>query len=101
MEKQYEKNGRDYDHHKRYGRRWQKIRSAYINAHPLCEMCMDEGRYVAAEEVHHKIPLKDGGTNEAENLQSLCRKHHAQVHAQMGTRTHGGVVYEFGDSHHR
>lgn len=62
---------------------------------------MAKGRYVPVEEIHHIVPLKDGGTNEWSNLMSLCRKCHAEIHAEMGTRSHNSTVYEMHGSHHK
>ncbi|MCC8073684.1 MAG: HNH endonuclease [Clostridiales bacterium] len=101
ISQQYERNGRDSHHGKRYGRNWHKIRKAYVNAHPLCERCAENGRYVKVEEVHHIKPLADGGTNEESNLMSLCRKCHAEIHAQMGTRSHNETVYSYDGNKHR
>ncbi len=86
MMKRYEQNDRDPLHSKRYGRNWQSIRKAYVAAHPLSERCAKAGRYVPDEDVHHLKPLRDGGTNDPDNLMSLCRKCHAEVHAEMGDR---------------
>lgn len=101
MVQRYEQQGRDPQHSKRYGQNWQRIRAAYVHSHPLCERCMAQGRYVQVEEVHHIVPLKDGGTNEWSNLMSLCRKCHAEIHAEMGTRSHNSTLYEMNGSHHK
>ena len=76
----YNRFARGYDTHERYGRAWQKIRARYIAAHPLCEKCAEAGRYVKAALVHHVLPLADGGTNDAENLMSLCVACHEKMH---------------------
>ena len=101
VSRQYEQHGRDSHHSKRYGRNWQAIRKAYVHTHPLCERCMKAGRYVPVEEVHHIKPLADGGTNDATNLVSLCHKCHAEIHAEMGTRSHNETVYSYEGDHHR
>lgn len=98
--RQYEQHGRDKNHSKRYGRGWQAIRRAYVQAHPLCERCLKQGRYVKVEEVHHIKPLADSGTNDESNLMSLCRKCHAEIHAELGTRSHNETVYSYDGSHH-
>lgn len=84
--RQYERYGRDPATKKRYGSRWSKIRAAYIAAHPLCEQCLADGRATAAREVHHKVPLSEGGTNATENLQALCKSCHSKIHAERGDR---------------
>lgn len=66
--RRYEKYDRDPAVRRRYGRAWKRIRDSYVQQHPLCEMCQKEGRLVMTEEVHHKIPLSEGGTHARENL---------------------------------
>lgn len=39
-----------------YDRRWRKARLAYLQAHPLCEICQAKGITEPSEVVHHKIP---------------------------------------------
>ena len=39
-----------------YNRAWQKARKAYLEAHPLCVKCLEEGRYVRATVVDHIVP---------------------------------------------
>ena len=82
-----------YDRHqrapasaKRYGHTWQKIRAAYLSAHPLCDMCLAEGKCIAATVVHHRVPLADGGGNDPANLQALCQRCHSSHHARDGSR---------------
>lgn len=66
----------------KYGRPWQKIRNAYIAEHPICEVCHS----ARATEVHHKLPLKCGGTHDIENLQALCKSCHSRIHFAIGDR---------------
>jgi 5-methylcytosine-specific restriction protein A len=86
MEQHYEKFQRGYSPGKRYGRAWVRIRHRYATKHPLCEMCLKNGRYVAVEEVHHIIPLSEGGTHDESNLMSLCRSCHEKIHKERGDR---------------
>ena len=74
--RRYEKYGRDPAVRRRYGRAWKRIRDKYASEHPLCEQCLKEGRYVKTEEIHHKLPLSQGGTHERSNLIALCRSCH-------------------------
>ena len=62
-----------------YGYRWRKERAAFLQAHPLCEMCRENGRYVKAEVVDHRIPHKGDKRLfwDKKNWQSLCKKCHA------------------------
>ena len=82
----YEKYRRDPESKRRYGRVWKRIRDSYAKAHPYCEMCYAEGVMTPMEEVHHKLPLRDGGTHDSSNLISLCKFHHASIHARSGSR---------------
>ena len=84
--KRYNKYERDDDFNKRYGRSWRKVREHYVSAHPLCESCLKDGRLVPVEEVHHIVPLSQGGTNDDENLMSLCRSCHQKMHRELGDR---------------
>lgn len=84
--KRYEKYDRDLAVRRRYGRAWKRIRDWYIQEHPLCELCQQEGKLTPAEEVHHKKPLAEGGTHARDNLVALCKSCHARIHSQRGDR---------------
>ena len=86
--KRYEKYDRDPATHRRYGRAWKRIRDSYVGQHPLCEVCLKEGRLVETAEVHHKKPLAEGGTHARENLIALCKTCHSKIHAERGDRWH-------------
>lgn len=88
MNRQYEKYERDPATKKRYGRTWQKIRKVYADTHPFCEQCFEQGIIVPVEHVHHIKPLTEGGTNDFENLMSLCKSCHSRIHAERGDRWH-------------
>ena len=61
-----------------YGSKWQRARKQYLNAHPLCVLCLAEGKYVKAMVVDHIIPHR--GDQELfwdrDNWQALCKPHH-------------------------
>ena len=80
MQQHYEHFARGYNHQKRYGGSWPKVRARYLHAHPLCERCAAAGRYVKATLVHHILPLAEGGTHDEANLQALCVSCHEQIH---------------------
>jgi 5-methylcytosine-specific restriction enzyme A len=95
--RRYQKYDRGYDSKKRYGRAWKRIRDKYVETHPFCEKCYAKGILVPTEEVHHRVPLAEGGTHEKSNLISLCKSCHAQIHAARGDRWHKkNHVYEYG-----
>lgn len=82
---EYNHYRRDADSKKHYGRAWKRIRDSYISRHPLCEECLKSGRYVPAVEVHHLIPLSNGGTHARDNLISLCHACHMKKHGELGS----------------
>ena len=73
----YSRYRRDPDTNRRYGAAWRRIRAVYIAAHPLCEQCETAGRLIPAQEVHHILPLSQGGDHREENLMSLCSSCHS------------------------
>ncbi|MGR0243453.1 HNH endonuclease, partial [Klebsiella pneumoniae] len=44
--------------HRIYGSRWDKARRAFLAHHPLCVMCQQQGKTVAASAVDHITPHK-------------------------------------------
>ena len=34
---------------------WKKLRETYSKEHPLCEDCLNEGKVVPAEDIHHIV----------------------------------------------
>ena len=52
---------------------------------PLCRACLERGIEQPSIEVDHITPLDQGGTNEPENLQGLCKFHH-------GRKTRGKAI---------
>lgn len=65
---------------------WRKLRDTYIKEHPLCEDCLDKGKVVPAEDVHHiSSPFSSGEINygkllDGTNLRALCKECHAAKH---------------------
>jgi 5-methylcytosine-specific restriction protein A len=77
--RRYNKYQRDPAINKRYGKEWRRIRTRYIKAHPLCEECKHGGRLTPATEVHHILPLSEGGTHDEQNLMALCHACHSAI----------------------
>ncbi|WP_338048137.1 HNH endonuclease signature motif containing protein [Ligilactobacillus ceti] len=49
-------------------------------------MCFKAGVMKEVEQVHHKLPLNEGGTHDINNLISLCQSCHSRIHAERGDR---------------
>jgi 5-methylcytosine-specific restriction protein A len=85
------KASREYDkqhrskHSRLYGSQWRKLRQLYVSTPPLCEKCLEQGFHVPVAEVHHILPLDEGGTHAEDNLVSLCQSCH--------TKTRSSPVY--------
>lgn len=86
VNQEYNKHQRNPDVNKQYGRSWKRIRDKYVKEHPLCECCLEEGVIVLMEEVHHKVPVGQGGKHTPSNLISLCRSCHNKIHKRIGDR---------------
>jgi 5-methylcytosine-specific restriction protein A len=69
-----------------YGSRWQRLRWHVLRTQPLCRPCFADGRVTAATEVDHIRPKVDGGGDEIDNLQPICRRCHADKSAREGRR---------------
>lgn len=63
-----------------YNRAWQKASRQFLLAHPLCEVCLRQGKYVKATVVDHVKPHR--GDDELfwdrSNWQALCKRCHDQ-----------------------
>lgn len=70
----------------KYGREWKRLRDKYVKYHPYCERCLANGIQTPVEEVHHILPIYKGGKNNPENLMSVCKKCHIQIHIELGDR---------------
>lgn len=73
-------------------RRWQHLRRHALEMHPLCVECERAGRITAATEVHHRVPVQQGGNRDEKqrlmyslsNLMPLCHACHVEIHRHMG-----------------
>ena len=72
-------------HEKLMNQNYEKYnRDKYVSTHPFCEVCYANGILVETEEVHHKKPLREGGTHDRDNLIALCKSCHSSIHAKNG-----------------
>lgn len=75
--------------------RWLKLRKQKLSRNPLCQDCEEEGRIVAASEVHHVIPCEsamtvgemEGLMYDYSNLRSLCHDCHVMTHKRMDSHS--------------
>ena len=79
---------------------WQRCRAAaWARDGGLCQDCLRQGRYTAAEEVHHIILLTPANITDPsislnlDNLVSICRECHQARH---GARARRYKVDDFG-----
>ena len=83
------------------GPAWQACRASYLQAHPLCEDCLQQGRYTPAEHVHHMVWLTPDNWRDPAvalnhaNLRALCIDCHNRRHAS-GKQTARWTVDERG-----
>lgn len=62
-----------------YGYQWQKLRKQILQRdNHLCVMCMNQGLLTEATDVDHKLNKAKGGTDDMDNLQSLCFECHKE-----------------------
>ena len=68
-------------------KQWKHAREAKLRATSICERCraeyeagmIGEAEQRLATEVHHRVPIADGGPEYAqENLEVLCKPHHSR-----------------------
>lgn len=68
-----------------YGGRWRWLRKHVLERDLyLCCECKKRGRLTSATEVDHVVPKYQGGTDDSDNLQSLCKECHKTKTAREG-----------------
>jgi len=80
-------------------RRWRLLRLTQLTDYPLCELCLQQGLYVSATEVHHRTPCETAVTDaemerlmfEPSNLQSLCHSCHQEEHRRLRSRSRAEI----------
>lgn len=77
-----------------YGSPWDRARRSFLNAHPWCRMCAEEGRQVRAEHVHHGIAHKGDKARfwDKSKWVPLCAHHHNKDAQQIETRGYRSAV---------
>jgi len=71
-----------------YDARWRRLRKMHLAAHPLCAdpygAHAAQGELVAATEVDHIVPKRQGGSDAEKNLQALCKVCHSRKTIEDG-----------------
>jgi len=67
-----------------YGKEWYRVRDLRMGMDKgLCQPCLRKGKFTAATEVDHRVPKSQGGTDDIDNLESICRAcHKAKTQAE-------------------
>lgn len=84
---------KDKERHELYNSsQWRKLREIYRQSHPLCEECLKENVVTPTSDIHHILSPFEPNISEMErwqrllsmdNLQALCKEHHAEKHNQQ------------------
>lgn len=66
-----------------YDRRWRALRELHLDREPLCRKCLslgivNGGSAEHPNEVDHIVPRVQGGSDDDDNLQTLCWDHHRE-----------------------
>lgn len=70
-----------------YSTAWRKLRKLVLSRdNYLCQECLKHGKVTPASEVDHILPKSEGGTDDKENLQSLCHDCHRIKTAEESKR---------------
>lgn len=64
-------------------RAWRRLRRMKLAANPLCEAHLKQGRVVPATDVDHVVSREDGGTDDWDNLMSMCHSCHSRKTATV------------------
>jgi len=70
-------------HQRGYGREWERRRKVVLNRDSyLCQPCEKQDKVSPANTVDHIVSKDNGGTDDYDNLQSICDACHAIKTAQ-------------------
>lgn len=66
---------RESAHRRGYGRRWKRLRDWMLSRRPFCAI---PGCGRPATDLDHIVPRAEGGTDDPDNLQPLCKACHSR-----------------------
>lgn len=92
-------------HQRGYGNPWDKLRIRILTRDRyLCQTCLTQGRPTVASQVDHITPKAQGGTDDPDNLASICHQcHKAKTAAESRGRQSTGYDasgYPLDKGHH-
>lgn len=61
-----------------YDARWRSRRREHLEREPWCRFHLAQGQRVPATEVDHILPRRAGGSDDHDNLRSLCKSCHSR-----------------------
>ena len=73
-----------------YGAEWEGTRKRILRRDKgLCQVCLKAGKFRPARQVDHIVPKFEGGTEDDDNLQSICLDCHKVKTAAEAIRARG------------
>lgn len=72
-----------------YGRDHELMRKRVLDEEPFCRLCTEAGRTSLATIADHIIPKAEGGTDNRENYQGLCKPCSDAKTAEEAARAQG------------
>lgn len=77
---------------------WRMVRNAKREHDPLCELCLERGKWVPTQAIHHIIPIETATDFRQmkelafrySNLMSVCFECHAKIHKELKSQTREG-----------
>jgi HNH endonuclease len=77
-------------HERGYGAAWTRVRVQALSRDAgLCQPCANAGRVTIGREVDHKVPKYNGGTDDLDNLQTICKPCHEAKTAREALAARG------------
>ena len=73
-----------------YGIDWESLRERVLDRDGL-ECRERDGRCSGPLQIHHIVPLSKGGTNDLDNLVTICHYHHSLKHRHMRNECNGNI----------
>ena len=78
-------------HERGYGSEWEVTRGRILSRDKgLCQVCLQAGKYRPAKAVDHIVPKFEGGSDDDDNLQSICKVCHDIKTADEARRARKG-----------